>query len=94
MLRLRARQGFSAEQIAAAWERQRSGSGLACCPCCGRSLGHVTCGWDAHHRNGDRSDNRSANLVLPCVECHHNCYHDQQDISRKPIRCRVVDSWY
>jgi hypothetical protein len=89
MARMKARNGFSSAQIETAWERQRAG-GLAQCPCCGRSLSHVGCGWDAHHRNGDRSDDRTSNLVLPCADCHHRCYHDEQGISRKPIRCRVL----
>jgi hypothetical protein len=82
------REGFTQEQEDAARERQRGK-----CPCCGRSLSHVGCGWDAHHRNGDPSDSRSSNLVLVCVDCHHNCYHDEEGISRKPIRCRVMDPY-
>jgi len=89
MPQLRARKGFTSDQIATAWARQSEG-GRARCRCCGRSLSHVGCGWDAHHRNGDPSDDRTSNLVLTCVDCHHRCYHDQHRVSRKPIRCRVL----
>jgi len=83
-MRLRARNGFTEDQEDTVWDRQGGR-----CPCCGRSLSHVGCGWDAHHRNGERHDNRTSNLVLCCVDCHHNCYHNERDVSRKPIYCRV-----
>lgn len=79
------RKNFSKDQIDIAWDRQNGK-----CPCCARSLSHVGCGWDAHHRNGDRNDNRTANLLLVCVNCHHNCYHDEREISRQPRVCRVL----
>jgi hypothetical protein len=63
------------------------------CPCCERSLYHVGCGWDAHHRDGDSSNDASSNCVLVCADCHHNCYHDQAGISRKPVRCRVMNPY-
>lgn len=81
---LKHRENFTEEQIESAFQRQ---GGL--CPCCQRSLSHVGCGFDAHHRNGDRSDSRGSNLVLCCVDCHHNCYHDEKGISRKPVNCRL-----
>jgi hypothetical protein len=79
------RRGFTEDQIDTAWIRQNHR-----CPCYTRSLSHVGCGWDAHHRNGNRSDNRTANLLLVCTNCHHNCYHDERGISRQPRLCRVV----
>lgn len=79
------RKGFTAEQLDIAWDRQ---AGI--CPCCNRSLSHVHCGWDAHHRNGDRSDNRTSNVLVVCERCHHLCYHDEPGISRQPRICRVL----
>jgi hypothetical protein len=80
---MRARQGFSGRQVETAWKRQQR-----TCPCCQRSLAHMD--WDAHHRDGDRSNNRTTNLVLVCAACHHNCFHDQRGVSRRPIKCRIL----
>lgn len=84
-MRLRARRGFDDGQVNAALEKQEGR-----CPCCRRSIAHVKCGWDAHHRDGDRGNNKGSNLLVVCVDCHHNCYHDEHGVSRQPTNCRVV----
>lgn len=81
--RMGSRKGFTKEQEAAALQRQKW-----ICPCCRRSLKRLD--HDAHHRDGDHSNNSSRNLVMVCERCHHLCYHDQQGISRKPTNCRAI----
>jgi hypothetical protein len=81
----RKRKNFNEKQVDTVLKKQGGK-----CPCCGRSLTRVKCGWDAHHRNGNPSDNSTSNCVCVCVDCHHNCYHDEKEISRKPIKCRVI----
>jgi hypothetical protein len=84
---LRDRANFTDDQIEIALDRQTF-DGYARCPCCECSLSHVD--WDAHHRDGDRTNNATSNLVLPCARCHHECYHQRAGKPRMPRDCVVL----
>jgi 5-methylcytosine-specific restriction endonuclease McrA len=65
------RKEFSQETVDAAWKRANE-----VCEECGKQLVYENRGpegrgcWQAHHKNGDNSDNSLDNCQILCSDCH------------------------
>ena len=62
------RNGFRIAQKRRAWALQNGE-----CPCCFRELNRIRRGVDAHHADGDRSNDSSDNCLMVCKDCHAYC---------------------